>query len=185
MPPSLLHSVTSTLPSPCPWFPPRALSHPFTCSVCVIYSCVKGVCVVCTWRVCCVYMGVDGFCGVCIEFAYLRRNTVSRVQGRSRAGEARSLVVGSMTTTTAPGVLGRFPGPSVLDKIESLARLRWGAFSDFSKRQGEQTGGGCLTINPLPTSMELLPDPAETLCLLRLPRHPSPGPGPRAPSSVT
>lgn len=47
------------------------------------------------------------------------------------------MVLGSVTTTTTPGFLGRFAGPSVLlDEVSPyLARLRWGPFSDFPKHQ--------------------------------------------------
>lgn len=85
--------------------------------------CVYG----CGWVLWSVYRG----------FAYLVGTRVSRVQGRSRAGWSRaSLVLGSTTTTTTHGVLGRFAGPSVLDEVSPyLARLRWGAFSDFPKHQ--------------------------------------------------
>ena len=107
-------------------------------------------------------------------FAYLVGTRVSRVQGRSRAGWSRaSPVLGSTTTTTTHGVLGRFAGPSVLDEVSPyLARLRWGHFQTFPNTKGERTGRGCLTTSLLPTSMELLPDPAETFCLLG-PHHPA------------
>lgn len=130
-------TVTTTLPAPCPWFL-GTLFHPFTGSVCVIYS---GVC---KGRVClhvegvlCVYGCGWVLWSVYRGFAYLVGTRVSRVQGRSRAGWSRaSLVLGSTTTTTTRGVLGRFAGPSVLDEVSPyLARLRWGAFSDFPKHR--------------------------------------------------
>lgn len=110
--------LTAPPPSPCPWFL-CALSHPFTCSVCVIYSRV------CKGRVCCLH--VEGVlcvygCGwvlwsVYRGFAYLVGNTVSRGSGQSRAVVKQGVsVVGSATTTTTPGVLGRFLAPQCWTK---------------------------------------------------------------------
>ena len=111
---------------PCPSLSPRVCLNSCPLS----WGChpaFKIYCPGCGWVLWSVYRG----------FAYLVGTRVSRVQGRSRAGWSRaSLVLGSTTTTTTHGVLGRFAGPSVLDEVSPyLARLRWGAFSDFPKHQ--------------------------------------------------
>lgn len=149
MPPSLLHSVTSTLPSPCPWFL-CALSHPFTCSVCVIYSRV------CKGRVCCLH--VEGVlcvygCGwvlwsVYRGFAYL---VGTRSPGfRAGAGLVKQGVSGSWLRNHHhhSWSSGQIPWPLSAGQSESLARLRWGAFSDFPKRQGRTNRWGLSHYQP-------------------------------------
>ena len=87
----------------------------------------------------------------CVQgFCLSRRNKVSRVQSRSRAGWSRaSLVLGSTTTTITPGVLRRFAGPSCLisESLHSMAEM--GAFLDFPKHQ-RRTNRWWLSHYPFP-----------------------------------
>ena len=120
------------------------------------------------------YMGVDGFCGVCIgDLLYLAGTRSPRF--RAGAGLVKQGVSGSWLRNHyhRSWSSGQIPWPlSAGQSVSLLSTAEMGGIFRFSQTPGEnEQVGGCLTINLLPTSMELLPDPAETLCLR--PRHPA------------